>query len=320
MFFYITPNAILIHTISLQVFYELCRIILSCIYRKEGNTAKADSVREKAMAMADSHYKLMILTDMWNEKKAEGKHMEASELAERMTALRDTLAKLERTDNIREKQVTADMAASISEETTKHNNTLNIVIALAIIISIAMATISPRQYKKKENAQNALAKAAKAIKELAQKYTALAAVLKSMETETQKSNAAAEELKKAYAELGRQLTQEKSKHQKELLKATEQHIAALKECTYMFHHVFMENGSIVAWSSNEIARFLGYWRSINSEDYEMIMQKYTKLTEWNLIILILRYRNKTNNEICTIMGMNEHTLAQALYRLKKKER
>lgn len=26
VFFYITPNAILIHTISLQVFYELCRI------------------------------------------------------------------------------------------------------------------------------------------------------------------------------------------------------------------------------------------------------------------------------------------------------
>ena len=88
----------------------------------------------------------------------------------------------------------------------------------------------------------------------------------------------------------------------------------------MFHHVFMENGSIVAWSSNEIARFLGYWRSINSEDYEMIMQKYTKLTEWNLIILILKYRNKTNNEICTIMGMNEHTLAEVPYRLKKRER
>lgn len=86
----------------------------------------------------------------------------------------------------------------------------------------------------------------------------------------------------------------------------------------MFHHVFIGNGCIKAWGNNKIARFVGYWRSINSEDYERIVQKYTKLTEWNLVILILKYRNKSNKEICMITGMSEHALAQTFYRLRSK--
>ena len=180
------------------------------------DAAKADSLRTMALQSAGDHYRLMILTDMWNEKKAEGKYREATELAERLTTLRDTLALRERMDSIKEKQACADMAACISEKTAGNNKPLGIGLAMAIIALMAMATISFMQHKKRGESQIALAEAARAIKELAQRNTALAASLKSMETESQENNAAAEELKKAFAELERHLTQENDKHKKRI--------------------------------------------------------------------------------------------------------
>ncbi len=154
------------------------------------DAAKADSLRTMALQSAGDHYRLMILTDMWNEKKAEGKYREATELAERLTTLRDTLALRERMDSIKEKQACADMAACISEKTAGNNKPLGIGLAMAIIALMAMATISFMQHKKRGESQIALAEAARAIKELAQRNTALAASLKSMETESQKNNTA----------------------------------------------------------------------------------------------------------------------------------
>lgn len=70
----------------------------------------------------------------------------------------------------------------------------------------------------------------------------------------------------------------------------------------------------------KIAKFVSYWCAMNSDEAETLNKKYAKLTERNEMILILKLCGKTTKEICAITGMTEHTLAQALYRIKQKEK
>ena len=294
--------------------------ILSCIYRKEGNTAKADSLRAMAMQSADDHYKLMVLTDMWNEKKAEGKYREATELAERITALRDTLANMERTDSIREKQAGSDIKAAASEKIAKQKNKTSLMAAIAITIALIMGGAVYLINRKRNEAQAETKKANTDKNELTGNKADLEERLKCMEAETQGCKTTAEKAAKVCAVLERQLKQERDRHSKELHKAENKHLQDMKEFLEMFRHVMIENGSTTTWDKNKIAKFVSYWCAMNSDEAETLNKKYARLTERNKMILILKLCGKTTKEICAITGMTEHTLAQALYRIKQKEK
>lgn len=294
--------------------------ILSCIYRKEGDTAKADSLRAKALHSADDHYRLMILTDMWNEKKAEGKYREATELAEKITALRDTLANKERTDSIREKQTGSDIIAAASKKIAKQRSNTSLVVAIAIAMTIILGCAAHQINRKRKKAQAETKKANTGKKELASINANLTEMVKCLEAEAQGSKTTAEKMAKAYSELERQLKQEEDRHNKELHKAANEHLQDMKECLEMFRHVLTENGSITEWSKDKIAKFVSCWGALNSDEAETLNLKYVKLTEWNKMILILKLSGKTTKEICAITGMTEHALTQALYRIKQKEK
>ena len=294
--------------------------ILSCIYRKEGDTAKADSLRAKALHSADDHYRLMILTDMWNEKKAEGKYREANELAEKITALRDTLANKERTDSIREKQTGSDIIAAAAKKIAKQRSNTSLVVAIAIAMTIILGCAAHQINRKRKKAQAETKKANTGKKELASINANLTEMVKCLEAEAQDSKTTAEKMAKAYSELERQLKQEEDRHNKELHKAANEHLQDMKECLEMFRHVLTENGSITEWSKDKIAKFVSCWGALNSDEAETLNLKYAKLTEWNKMILILKLSGKTTKEICAITGMTEHALTQALYRIKQKEK
>ena len=294
--------------------------ILSCIYRKEGNTAKADSLRAMALQSADDHYRLMILTDMWNEKKAEGKYREATELAEKITALRDTLANKERTDSIREKQTGSDIIAAASKKIAKQRSNTSLVVAIAIAMTIILGCAAHQINRKRKKAQAETEKANTGKKELTSINANLTEMVKCLEAEAQGSKTTAEKMAKAYSELERQLKQEEDRHNKELHKAANEHQQDMKECLEMFRHVLTENGSITEWSKDKIAKFVSCWGALNSDEAETLNLKYAKLTEWNKMILILKLSGKTIKEICAITGMTEHALTQALYRIKQKEK
>lgn len=294
--------------------------ILSCIYRKEGDTAKADSLRAKALHSADDHYRLMILTDMWNEKKAEGKYREANELAEKITALRDTLANKERTDSIREKQTGSDIIAAAAKKIAKQRSNTSLVVAIAIAMTIILGCAAHQINRKRKKAQAETEKANTGKKELTSINANLTEMVKCLEAEAQDSKTTAEKMAKAYSELERQLKQEEDRHNKELHKAANEHLQDMKECLEMFRHVLTENGSITEWSKDKIAKFVSCWGALNSDEAETLNLKYAKLTEWNKMILILKLSGKTTKEICAITGMTEHALTQALYRIKQKEK
>ena len=276
--------------------------ILSCIYRKEGDTAKADSLRAKALHSADDHYRLMILTDMWNEKKAEGKYREANELAEKITALRDTLANKERTDSIREKQTGSDIIAAAAKKIAKQRSNTSLVVAIAIAMTIILGCAAHQINRKRKKAQAETKKANTGKKELASINANLTEMVKCLEAEAQDSKTTAEKMAKAYSELERQLKQEEDRHNKELHKAANEHQQDMKECLEMFRHVLTENGSITEWSKDKIAKFVSCWGALNSDEAETLNLKYAKLTEWNKMILILKLSGKTTKEISVSWG------------------
>lgn len=226
--------------------------ILSCIYRKEGDTAKADSLRAKALHSAEDHYRLMILTDMWNEKKAEGKYREATELAEKITALRDTLANKERTDSIREKQTGSDIIAAASKKIAKQKNKTSLMAAIAITIALIMGGAVYLINRKRNEAQAETKKANTDMNELASNKADLEERLKCMEAETQGCKTTAEKTAKVCSELERQLKLEEDRHSKELHKAENKHLQDMKEFLEMFRHVMIENGSTTTWDKKRL--------------------------------------------------------------------
>lgn len=286
--------------------------ILSKIYRKEGDTIKADSLRNMVLGMTDGHYRLMILTDMWNEKNDEGKYHEAAELAEQMTALRDTLAKRERTDSLREKQISADMKATATEKVEWWKGMWQYSAAAAAIVIAVLAVICLRLLRLKKKAQAEFNRATETMKDIARNNAELAERMKRQQT-------AAEDMAEACASLERKLKQEEQMHSNEMLKVTAGQLNTLKECTAMFNHVFAEKSNITAWSKNELARFIGYWYAVNEKAAKEMENNYAKLTNWNKLILILKQAGMSTEDICTITGMKEHTLKQATYRIKKKK-
>ena len=286
--------------------------ILSDIYRKEGDTIKADSLRNMVLGMTDGHYRLMILTDMWNEKNDEGKYHEAAELAKQMTALRDTLAKRERTDSLREKQISADMKATATEKVAWWKGMWQYSAAAAAIVIAVLAVICLRLLRLKKKAQAEFNRATETMKDIARNNAELAERMKRQQT-------AAEDMAEACASLERKLKQEEQMHSNEMLKVTAGQLNTLKECTAMFKYVFAEKSNITAWSKNELARFIGYWYAVNEEAAKEMENNYAKLTNWNKLILILKQAGMSTEDICTITGMKEHTLKQATYRIRKKK-
>ena len=167
--------------------------ILSCIYRKEGNTAKADSLRAMALQSADDHYRLMVMTDMWNEKKSRGEIQGSQRTGRKDNSTERYAGKhgANRQHKGKNKQAATSKLLH-QKKIAKQKNKTSLMAAIAITIALIMGGAVYLINRKRNEAQAETKKANTDKNELAGNKADLEERLKCMEAETQGCKTTAE--------------------------------------------------------------------------------------------------------------------------------
>lgn len=292
--------------------------ILSDLCRREGDTARADSLRRVALGMADGHYRLMILTRMWREKSELGQYKEANMLADELNALRDTLARQERTDSLREKQSAFD-TATISDVRLRRTAALaqtSAWAAIAIAAALAMAILHILRRRRalatiRKEARNEIDSMLKTNNELKEKISGMTKAIKSLKVDNS-------DRERMIASLKVQLSCFEKKSQKAIQTASKQNEAYMNEFIKEFIDVFMLDKSIVLWDKMKLARFVMWCRASLTDADKKIEYAYGQLTDRNCLIVLMLHMNKNKEQICHVMGISESSYRKAISRLGKR--
>ena len=290
--------------------------IMSDLCRKEGDTARSDSLRQVALSMADGHYRLMILTRMWREKSAQGLHREANRLANELNALRDTLARRERTDSLREKQAAFDMA-TISDVRLNRASALAraavwAAVAMAAALAVALLYIAARRRalaKVREEAREEMEAMLKTNTELKHDIESLTRAMTTLRNDS-------EDKEKLIANLRVQVCR-KSKEASGL-NHDSRSADDMKEFLNDFIDVFLSDKPIVAWGKKRLARFVSWCRTALEDADRTLEKQYGQLTDHNYLIVLLIHLNKTKEQICQVMGMSDSSYRKTISRLRER--
>lgn len=290
--------------------------VLSDIYRQEGNIAKADSLRDFAYAKADARYRLMILTDMWEEAKSAGNFEEATVLSERITALRDSLAERERIDGIRERQATFGARATVGEVVDASAGRVKAVVSVAALLVLAVLALAVGKVRKgkrdlakeRSNAAELMAKAMEETSKHKDRADRMEKVIRGLRHDVQQGS----------AKVGKQEAQLEALKE-ELSHSRERADECLREFSQMLIDVLLRNKSIGTWGSKKQARFVT-WCEVAIDGVGEVLSGYSqKLTDHNKLLAILLYMGKSDGDICNIMGLSMASCHKAIARLKNKQ-
>lgn len=290
--------------------------ILSDIYRQEGDIAKADSLRDFAYGKADARYRLMILTDMWEEAKSAGNFKEATVLSERITALRDSLAERERIDGIRERQATFGARATVGEVVDASASRVKAVVSVAAVLVLAVLALAVGKImkgkrdlaKERSNAAERMAKAMEETSTHKDRADRMEKVIRGLRHDVQQGS----------AKVGKQEAQLEALKE-ELSRSRERADECLREFSQMLIDVLLRNKSIGTWGSKKQARFVT-WCEVAIDGVGEVLSGYSqKLTDHNKLLAILLYMGKSDGDICNIMGLSMASCHKAIARLKNKQ-
>ena len=290
--------------------------ILSDIYRQEGDIAKADSLRDLAYGKADARYRLMILTDMWEEAKSAGNFEEATVLSERITALRDSLAERERIDGIRERQATFGAEATVGEVVDASAGRVKAVVSVAAVLVLAVLALAVGKVRKgkrdlakeRSNAAERMAKAMEETSKHKDRADRMEKVIRGLRHDVQQGS----------AKVGKQEAQLEALKE-ELSHSRERADECLREFSQMLVDVLLRNKSIGTWGSKKQARFVTWCEVAIDGVGEMLSGYSQKLTDHNKLLAILLYMGKSDGDICNIMGLSMASCHKAIARLKNKQ-
>lgn len=289
--------------------------ILSQTYMHEGDVATADSMRKMAIKMATPNYKMMMLAEIMNEKQGVGLYKDASVLGDSIISLHDSITRRNQTDSIIEIQATFNISQKGGQRISKLANAVIIVTCAAIsllVITTILLYLDKTMFKKKadrarQELQSLMDKNDKAKAKLDKAIKAA--------TEANMSNATGSqdaELMKAHQQ---EAIAQASNPTDQYGPETRQCLAELYE---MIIDVIINNNCIAHWSNDKIARFIGYCCCAIPGLNDRMENGYTNLTKQNRLMIIFTYLNKSKEDICKIMDMNDNTYRQAVNRLKKK--
>ena len=88
---------------------------------------------------------------------------------------------------------------------------------------------------------------------------------------------------------------------------------------YILFKEINDNKSTVKWSTSDLESLTSFFRVARIEEYEKISKSYGKLTNHNLLFLILIHIGKSESEIREIMGIGQGAIRSIRHRLKKKQ-
>lgn len=262
--------------------------IIGSIYFERGENRKAWQLLNDALTTNGLELKAEVLLWMADLKKEEGKYKEASELEERALATKDSIKTKQQTEHMLSLQNNAERKAADAQAQNR------LVIAISAVMVVAAAVmISMLAYNRRR--RNATKRQIEDISRTTEQYR-------------QKIS---------------ELDKEKDKDKKEIEKLNKK-IESLKEKRMtilghgrMLYDELEKGGKTIIWKKDDYEAVIEYYRTIDPKTIESIERNYKKLTPYNIFLLIMINKGKTNDEIMQTTGISYSALRTMKHRINK---
>ena len=262
--------------------------IIGSIYFERGENRKAWQLLNDALTTNGLELKAEVLLWMADLKKEEGKYKEASELEERALATKDSIKTKQQTEHMLSLQNNAERKAADAQAQNR------LVIAISAVMVVAAAVmISMLAYNRRR--RNATKRQIEDISRTTEQYR-------------QKIS---------------ELDKEKDKNEKEIEKLNKK-IESLKERRMtilghgrMLYDELEKGGKTITWKKDDYEAVIEYYRTIDPKTIESIERNYKKLTPYNIFLLIMINKGKTNDEIMQTTGISYSALRTMKHRINK---
>ena len=263
---------------------------LAQIYQKEGNKEKANEMWHKALQTTNLSLKANVVKGMAKAKTEEGDYKAAHELDLWAAALKDSLHRQQKEENLKGQQELFEKELANEHLREKHNRAAWAVAALLLTVAfLAVWTV----WKKRKNRRQIDAMS----EELEQKAMAMEQLKKENESN-----------KKQLDRLSRDMTGFEQKHEK-----------LLAEGQRLYESIAVDGGNTLTWTKDDFVHFVLYYKLRHPEFVRHIENDYDELTPRQKTFLILYDMGMTDEDVMRTLVLSETSIRANKTRIKGKK-
>ena len=263
---------------------------LAQIYQKEGNKEKANEMWHKALETKNLSLKANVVKGMAKAKTEEGDYKAAHELDLWAAALKDSLHRQQKEENIKGQQELFEKELANEQLREKHRRAAWVIAVLLLSVAIlAIWTV-----RKKRNNRRRMAAMSE---ELEQKARAM--------EQLQQEN---ESNKKQLDRLSRDMTGFEQKHEQ-----------LLAEGQRLYESITVNGGNTVKWTKDDFAHFVLYYKLGHPDFVQHVENDYDELTPRQKTFLILYDMGMTDEDVMRTLVLTESSVRANKTRIKGKE-
>ena len=263
---------------------------LAQIYQKEGNKEKANEMWHKALQTTNLSLKANVVKGMAKAKTEEGDYKAAHELDLWAAALKDSLHRQQKEENIKGQQELFDKEIANEHLREKQGRAAWAVAALLLTVAfLAVWTV----WKKRNNRRRMAAMS----EELEQKAMAMEQLKKENESNKRQLN-----------RLNLDMEDFEQKHEKQLA-----------EGQRLYESITVNGGNTVKWTKDDFAHFVLYYKLGHPEFVRHVESDYDELTPRQKTFLILYDMGMTDEDVMRTLVLTESSVRANKTRIKGKE-
>ena len=252
---------------------------LAQIYQKEGNKEKANEMWHKALQTTNLSLKANVVKGMAKAKTEEGDYKAAHELDLWAAALKDSLHRQQKEENLKGQQELFEKEVANEQLRQKHGRAAWAIAALLLAIAfLAVWTV----WKKQKNRRRIDAMS----EELEQKTMAM--------EQLQQEN---ESKKRQLDRLSRDVTDFERKHEKQLA-----------EGQRLYESIAVDGGNTLTWTKDDFVHFVLYYKLGHPDFVQHVENDYDELTPRQKTFLILYDMGMTDKDVMRTLVLSETSI------------
>ena len=261
---------------------------LAEVYYVQGNHKEADSLWNKALQGANLRDKVQFYNSIYG-RKYQGHDFEgATEAADQLLILKDSLVQQMQTAEVQEIQLKYDKEV----EHRKLDRFIRWALFVALLLISVIAGVVIYYIRKRNKARERIMRDQVLINDYKLQI---------------------EQLEHS----GKDVTKEVKSLQKKIDTLQLEQTEKLSEGRALYQRI-VAGESAVTWSKDNIVKFVDYYRVVNLPFMLQMEQEYTKLSPGNRFFLILQEMGMTDQQMTHILGVSDGALRTTRSRLRQK--
>lgn len=274
--------------------------ILAKIARENKDYRLSEIYLNEALKYCKSvDWEAFVLYELAETMELMGRHKEANRLSTQVIKLRDSVEYIWAQDSIKETQAAAEMEnKSRNEIEEKDDETQQTTIALTLVIVAIAAAYGIKRHRHKKQIE---------------KYRR---DIEKIEKENKKIEEDNKNKKKEIAAVNRKMLRQQEKMKAEAIKQQKE-MADMNKLGFNIYNKVKNGESGTDWNKTNLKSFILFYQSIAPDFKKNADRKYTKLTDYQYTLLIMKDMGMNNRQIANALGITESAVRAQASRIKR---